>query len=44
MRLLRIASITVLAAAALVAALPTLGHAEIEKAVIQILGGMQCSL
>lgn len=44
MRLLWMASTAVLAAALLVAALPASGHAEIEKAVIQILGGMQCSL
>ena len=44
MRILRIASTAVLAAGLLVAALSTPAHAEIEKAVIQILGGMQCSL
>lgn len=30
--------------AALAAAMPTLAAAEVEKAVIAILGGMQCSL
>jgi hypothetical protein len=30
--------------AALAATLPTLAMAEVEKAVIAILGGMQCSL
>ena len=44
MRILRIASIAVLIAGFLVAALPAPAHAEIEKAVIRILGGMQCSL
>ncbi len=44
MRLLRIASTAVLMAGLLVTALPVPAQAEIEKAVIRILGGMQCSL
>lgn len=44
MRILRIASTAILTAGLLVTALPRTGYAEIEKAVIQILGGMQCSL
>ena len=44
MRPLRIASTAILVAAILVTVLPAPGHAEIEKAVIQIFGGMQCSL
>ncbi len=44
MRLNQILSAAILVAALLVAAYPPPSHAEIEKAVIQILGGMQCSL
>lgn len=44
MRILRNACTALLTAALLVAVQPASGNAEMEKAVIQILGGMQCSL
>jgi hypothetical protein len=40
----RMTFLALLAASLVVVALPAPGHAEVEKAVIQILGGMQCSL